>query len=126
MAALERRFLTLGAWSGLLAVAAGAFGAHALRSRLDPGMREAFETAARYQMYHALALVAAAWACARWPGPAATAAGWSFVLGTVLFSGSLYGMALTGHRALGIVTPFGGVALLVGWLALALAARRGS
>lgn len=126
MADLERRFLTLGGLSGFIGVAAGAFGAHALRSRLDPGMHEVFETAARYQMYHALALVAAAWACARWPGPAAAVAGWSFVVGTLLFSGSLYGMALTGQRALGIVTPFGGVAFLAGWLALALAARRGS
>jgi uncharacterized membrane protein YgdD (TMEM256/DUF423 family) len=85
-----------------------------------------FETGARYQMFHALALVAAAWAAGRGPGAvgAATWAGWLFVAGTVLFSGSLYALALTGVRGLGAVTPFGGVAFLAGWLALALAAVR--
>ncbi len=123
---MERRFLTLGALSAFIAVAAGAFGAHALRARLDPGMLAAFETGARYQMYHALALLVVAWASERWPGRLTAAAGWSFVTGTLLFSGSLYAMALTGQRALGAITPLGGVAFLAGWLCLALAARRGT
>lgn len=121
---MDRRFFHLGALSGFVAVAAGAFGAHALRARLDPGMLLVFETGARYQMYHALALMAVAWGATRWPGRLTEAAGWWFVTGTVLFSGSLYAMALTGRRALGVITPLGGVAFLAGWLCLALAARR--
>jgi uncharacterized membrane protein YgdD (TMEM256/DUF423 family) len=119
---VERTFTMIGAVLGFLAVAAGAFGAHALRARLTPADLEIFETAARYQMYHALALLGAAWVAARWPGGAATAAGWLFLAGTVVFSGSLYLLVLTGQRWLGAVTPLGGVALLAGWLALAWAA----
>jgi uncharacterized membrane protein YgdD (TMEM256/DUF423 family) len=122
---MERTFLALGAVSGLVGVAAGAFGAHGLKARLGPEMLAVFETGARYQMYHALALVAAAWAAGRFPGAAATWAGWLFVAGTVVFSGSLYALALTGVRALGAVTPIGGVAFLAGWAALAVAALRG-
>lgn len=118
----SRRFAAIGAASAFVAVAAGAFGAHGLRSRLDDSMLAAFETGARYQMYHALALLAVAWAATRWPGRAATAAGWLFVAGTLLFSGSLYLMALTGIRGLGAVTPFGGAAFLGGWACLALSA----
>jgi len=123
---MERRFMSLGALSAFIAVAAGAFGAHALRARLDPGMLAAFETGARYQMYHALALMVVAWASTRWSGKLTAAAGWMFVAGTVLFSGSLYAMALTGQRSLGAITPLGGVAFLTGWLCLAFAARRGT
>ena len=122
---MDRLFFSLGAVSGLVAVAAGAFGAHALRARLDPSALAVFETGARYQMYHALALIVVAWAAARWPGPWSGRAGWLFVAGTLLFSGSLYALALSGIRALGAVTPFGGVAFLAGWLCLALAARQG-
>jgi uncharacterized membrane protein YgdD (TMEM256/DUF423 family) len=121
---MDRRFLTLGALSAFIAVAAGAFGAHALRARLDPSMLAAFETGARYQMYHALALLAVAWAAGRWPGRLTLMAGWCFIAGTLLFSGSLYALALSGHRALGAITPLGGAAFLAGWLCLALAARR--
>ena len=121
---MDQRFFRLGALSAFIAVAAGAFGAHALRARLDPGMLLVFETGARYQMYHALALMAVGWAASRWPGRLTEAAGWCFVAGTVLFSGSLYAMALTGRRALGLITPLGGVAFLAGWLCLALAAPR--
>jgi uncharacterized membrane protein YgdD (TMEM256/DUF423 family) len=123
---MERVFLALGALSAAISVAAGAFGAHALRSRLAPDLLAVFETGARYQMYHALALVAAAWAAGRAPASsgAASWAGWLFVAGTVLFSGSLYALALTGVKALGAVTPFGGVAFIAGWLALAAAALR--
>jgi uncharacterized membrane protein YgdD (TMEM256/DUF423 family) len=117
-------FFGLGALSALISVAAGAFGAHALRERLAPDMLAVFETGARYQMYHALALLAVAGAVGRWPGPA-TAAGWLFVAGTVLFSGSLYLLALTGHRWLGAITPLGGLAFIAGWAALVWAALRG-
>jgi uncharacterized membrane protein YgdD (TMEM256/DUF423 family) len=123
---MDRVFLALGAASAFLSVAAGAFGAHGLRSRLEPDLLAVFETGARYEMYHALGLIAVAWACTRWPGAAVTAAGWLFVAGTVLFSGSLYALALTGVRSLGAVTPLGGVAFLVGWAALAWAALRGA
>lgn len=122
---MDRLFVTLGALSAAIAVGAGAFGAHALRARLSPDLLVIFETGARYQMYHALGLLAVAWAAARWPGGAAVWAGWCFVAGTVLFSGSLYLLALTGIRWLGAVTPLGGVAFLAGWVCLALAARQG-
>jgi uncharacterized membrane protein YgdD (TMEM256/DUF423 family) len=116
-----RLFAALGAFSAFIAVAAGGFGAHALRSRLAPDLLEAFETGARYQMYHALALFAVAWVLTRWTSPAGPAAGWLFVAGTILFSGSLYALALTGQRSLGIVTPFGGLAFLAGWICLGVA-----
>jgi uncharacterized membrane protein YgdD (TMEM256/DUF423 family) len=122
---VDRVFFGLGALSALIAVAAGAFGAHALRERLVPDMHTVFEVGARYHMYHALGLLAAAWAVARWPGAPAVAAGWLFVAGTVIFSGSLYLLALTGHRWLGALTPLGGLAFILGWAALAWAALRG-
>lgn len=121
----DRLFFGLGSLSAFVAVAAGAFGAHALRSRLPADLLAVFETGARYQMYHALGLLAVAWAAARWPGPWPPRAGWLFVAGTVLFSGSLYALALTGLRWFGAVTPLGGLAFLAGWLCLALAARPG-
>jgi len=121
---MTRTFVALGAISALLAVAAGAFGAHALRARLSPDMQAVFETGARYHMYHALALLAAAWAFTRWPGGPVVAAGWLFVIGTVLFSGSLYLLALSGQRWLGAITPLGGLAFIAGWAALAWAALR--
>ena len=114
-------WLAAGALFGLLAVGAGAFGAHGLRAVLTPEALAVFETATRYQMYHALALVACGVAAPRLrPGPATWAAG-LFVTGIVLFSGSLYLLTLTGMRSLGIVTPFGGVAWLIAWALLALA-----
>ena len=121
---MERTFGTLGAVSAALAVAAGAFAAHALRARLAPDLLAVFETGARYQMYHALALLAAAWASGRWPAAWVRAAGWLFVAGTVLFSGSLYALALSGVRWLGAITPLGGVAWLAAWACLAWAAWR--
>ncbi len=122
---MDRAFAVLGALLAFLAVGAGAFGAHALRGRLTPDLLDVFETAARYQMYHALALLAVAWAADRWPGGATTAAGWLFVAGIVVFSGSLYGLSLSGVRWLGAITPLGGLAFLAGWLALAWAVWRG-
>jgi uncharacterized membrane protein YgdD (TMEM256/DUF423 family) len=118
-------FFSIGSISAFLAVAAGAFGAHGLRARVTPEMLAVFETGARYHMYHAIALLATAFAAERWPGPATTAAGWLFVSGTLVFSGSLYALVLTGHRWLGAVTPLGGVAFLAGWAALSWAALRG-
>jgi uncharacterized membrane protein YgdD (TMEM256/DUF423 family) len=121
----DRLFATLGAASAFVAVAAGAFGAHGLRARLSPDLLAVFETGARYEMYHALGLFAVAWVATRWPGPWPVRAGWLFLAGTVLFSGSLYALALTGVRWLGAITPLGGVAFLAGWLCLALGASRG-
>jgi uncharacterized membrane protein YgdD (TMEM256/DUF423 family) len=116
----SRVFWSLGCAFALLAVAAGAFGAHALRARLEPGMLTVFETAVRYQMYHAIALLAVAWASTRWQTRILLAAGWCFVGGIAIFSGSLYVLVLSGARWLGMVTPLGGLAFLVGWLLLAL------
>ena len=120
---MQRLFFSLAALSALLAVAAGAFGAHALRTRLSLESLAIFETAARYQMYHALGLFAVSWAVTRWPGSLPQWSGWLFVAGTLLFSGSLYALALTGLRWLGAITPLGGAAFLAGWLCLALSAR---
>ncbi|HZH03578.1 MAG TPA: DUF423 domain-containing protein [Myxococcaceae bacterium] len=117
---MERTFFGLGAFSAFIAVGAGAFGAHALRARLPPDLLAVFETGARYQMFHALALLATAWATTRWPGRAVEVAGWLFVAGTLIFSGSLYILALTGVRRWGAVTPLGGMAWLAAWLTLAL------
>lgn len=122
----ERLFAGLGAALAFTAVAAGAFGAHALRTRLSAELLAVFETGVRYQMYHALALFAVAWAAGRWPAPAVTWAGWLFVAGTIVFSGSLFLLAITGQRWFGAVTPVGGLALLAGWLALAWGVVRGA
>ncbi|MGQ0594640.1 MAG: DUF423 domain-containing protein [Gammaproteobacteria bacterium] len=113
-----------GAISGFVAVAAGAFGAHFLKARLAPDALAIFETGARYQMYHALALLAVACVTARAPSVVGSAAGWLFVTGTVVFSGSLYALALTGWRGLGAVTPLGGAAFLCGWVCLLVAAKK--
>ena len=119
-----RQLVGLGAIMSGVAVAAGAFGAHALRARLESADLLVFETGARYQMYHGLALIAAGWVAERWPGPLASAAGWCFLAGIVLFSGSLYALTLSGMRVLGAITPLGGLAFLAGWLCLAIAAGR--
>ena len=105
--------------AGFLGVALGAFGAHALKTRLSPDLLAAFETGVRYQMFHVFALVAAAWGWARWPGRLFSVAGGLFLAGIVIFSGSLYLLAFTGARWLGAVTPLGGLAFLAGWLCLA-------
>ena len=114
-----------GALLAFVAVAAGAFGAHALRTRLSPGDLAVFETGVRYHLVHALALFAVAWATTQWGGRATQASGWLFIIGVVLFSGSLYLLVLTGERGFGAVTPFGGLCLLTGWLALAWGAWEG-
>jgi len=117
-------WLLIAAINGFLAVAAGAFAAHGLHGRLDTHAMQIFETAARYQMYHALAIGLAALILRGAAANAANAAAGFFLAGIVLFSGSLYLLALTGVRAFGFVTPFGGVAFLIGWIALGLAAVR--
>ena len=123
---MDRLFLMIGALSGAISVAGGAFGAHALRDRLEPRLLEVFETGARYQMYHALALLAVGLVASRWPSGIINSAGWLFVAGTLLFTGSLYAMAFTGVRALGAITPIGGVCLIAGWVCLAIAANKAS
>lgn len=120
---MNRTFWTLGCLFAFMAVAAGAFGAHALRARLEPDLLAVWETGARYQMYHALALLVVAMAAGRWPGGGWALAGWLFTAGVIVFSGSLYVLAFTGVRWLGAITPLGGLCLLGGWIALALAAR---
>jgi uncharacterized membrane protein YgdD (TMEM256/DUF423 family) len=114
-------FSRVGALSGFLAVLVGAFGAHALRARLSPELLQTFETGTRYQMFHALALLHVGMVAEREPRPGLRAAGWLFVIGTVLFSGSLYALALSGTRFFGAITPLGGLCFLIGWLALARA-----
>jgi len=120
-------FGILGASFAFLAVALGAFGAHGLEGRLSPADLATFETAVRYQMYHALGLLligVASWAV---PGFRGRIPGWAFVTGILVFSGSLYVLVLTGQRWLGAVTPLGGLAFLVGWGALAWSfLRRGN
>jgi uncharacterized membrane protein YgdD (TMEM256/DUF423 family) len=118
---MDRLFFALGCVIAGLGVVLGAFAAHALKTRFAPDMLSVFEVGVHYQMYHAFALLAVAWAHARWPGRAVTAAGWLFVVGTLLFSGSLYALSLTGTRWFGAITPLGGVAFIAGWLCLAWA-----
>ena len=117
--------MILGAVLGALGVAAGAFGAHGLKVRVSPEMLAVFETGVRYHLIHALALLAVAWASTHWTSAAIRVAGWLFVAGILVFSGSLYVLTLTGIRALGAITPFGGVAFIAGWLLLAWGAWRG-
>jgi len=111
---MERVFFILGALSALIGVAAGAFGAHGLKSRVNAEMLSVFEVGVRYQMYHAFALIATAWMQARWPSTLVITGGWFFVIGTILFTGSLYLLSVSGVRWLGAVTPFGGVAFVAG------------
>lgn len=115
--------VALGALNAAISVAAGAFAAHGLKERLSTRGLEIFETGARYHMYHALAMVLAGLLVAR--GVGATGAGWLFQAGIVVFSGSLYALALTDTKVLGAITPIGGLAFLGGWLWLAWAAWRG-
>ena len=120
---MDRVFISVGALSGLLAVAAGAFGAHALRDRLSAPMLDVFQTGVSYQMYHALALVGVGILLGRFSVEGSawlSGAGWLFLAGSVLFSGSLYLLALSGTTWLGAITPLGGVAFLLGWLAVAI------
>lgn len=116
---MSRLFLIVGALAAGLAVALGAFGAHALADRVTPERLETFKTGVQYHMMHALALLVLSWAVAQWNAWAVQAAGYCFVAGIVLFSGSLYLLVLTDTRWLGMITPFGGVAFIAGWCLLA-------
>lgn len=119
-----RSFLMLAAFFGFMGVGLGAFAAHGLKTRLSPEYLAIFHTGVLYQLVHALALLGVAVLAAQLPGRLVTWAGFSFALGILLFSGSLYVLTLTGFSKLGIVTPFGGLAFLVGWALLGLAAWR--
>ncbi len=121
---MDRKFFLAAAVSAFIAVAAGAFGAHALKGQLGADALAVFEVAVRYQMYHALALIGVAWACTRWPSRLVHAGGWLLAGGSWLFSGSLYLLCFTGVKWLGAMTPLGGAALLAGWLCLALGAAK--
>ncbi len=125
---LERLFLAIAALLGGSAVAAGAFATHSLRNQLTPRLLEIFETGARYQMYHALAIAVVALALSHRLGSLAwlAAAGWAFVVGTVLFCGALYALSLLGVTIMGAIAPLGGVVLMAGWGCVAVAALLGS
>ena len=121
---MDRFFVAAGAISAFLSVSAGAFGAHGLKDRLSPYSLQVFETGARYQMFHALGLILIGLLATTRPSGTLNAAAWSMLIGTALFSGSLYVLALSGLRWLGAITPIGGLAFLVGWGLLALAAYK--
>lgn len=121
---MSRLFLIAGSILGALGVAAGAFGAHALDGLRPPARMDVFETAARYQMYHALALIGVAWIVSRTSSRLPVIAGYLFLAGTVIFSGSLYLLVLSDTSWWGAVTPVGGAAFIAGWVVLALAAGR--
>jgi uncharacterized membrane protein YgdD (TMEM256/DUF423 family) len=116
-----RAWLICGAINAFISVAAGAFAAHGLKSTLSPYSLDVFHKGAQYQMYHALALLVVAWLARDSASPWVDGAGYAFTVGIVLFSGSLYVLALTGVTALGAITPFGGVGFLAGWVMLAIA-----
>ena len=125
MPAPAKLFLLLGALAGMLGVVLGAFGAHALRAKLAPDLLAVWNTAVQYHFWHALALVAIGIVAIHLPASAPLKwAGWLMVVGILLFSGSLYVLALTGARWLGAVTPFGGTAFIIGWVLLAIAVAR--
>lgn len=115
---MDRFFFVSGAIAAFIAVALGAFGAHSLKTKLSPDMLSIFEVGVRYHMYHAIGLLAVAWAITRWPEANLNAAGWSFIIGIVIFSGSLYVLSIYDIRWLGAVTPIGGLAFLIGWAIL--------
>ena len=112
---MERVVFAIGSVLAALGVALGAFGAHTLKTRLAPEMLAVFETGVRYQMYHALGLMALAWAMTRWPDRRMTTPAWMLLAGTLIFSGSLEILAVTGVRWLGAITPVGGMLLIAGW-----------
>lgn len=113
---MARKYMLFGAISAFIGVAAGAFGAHGLEPRLPADLLAVYETGVRYELVHALALLFVGLAADRWPSRGWTRAAWMFVAGTVLFSGSLYALAITGVRVLGAITPIGGICFLLGWI----------
>jgi len=120
-----RLLFTLGSLLGFIGVALGAFGVHGLKGKLAPEMLQVFEVGVRYQMYHALGLIAVAWLLTHTHQSLAVAAGWFMLIGILIFSGSLYTLALSGVKTWGAVTPLGGLLLMAGWIMLALAGWRG-
>jgi uncharacterized membrane protein YgdD (TMEM256/DUF423 family) len=123
---MDRVFVMIGGITMFLGVALGAFGAHGLSGYFErfPDLAQTFDTGVRYHMIHGLALFVAAWVWQRWAGPLASLAGYLFLAGIILFSGSLYLLVATRARWLGAVTPLGGVAFLSGWICLLIAAWR--
>lgn len=119
-----RLWIVLGAVNAFLSVTAGAFGAHGLKARLAPDLLTIFETGARYHLYHSLGLIAIGLVAQARPSPLLSWAGWAMLAGILLFSGSLYALALTGVRVLGAITPLGGLGFLAGWALLAVAVWR--
>lgn len=115
---MSRFFFLAGCLFAGLAVATGAFGAHALEERIPADRLSTFEIGVRYQMYHALGLLAVAWAADRWPAGATSFAGYLFIAGILIFSGTLYAIALGAPRWLGAITPIGGVCFIAGWITL--------
>ena len=124
---MDRIFFIIGSILGGLAVATGAFGAHGLQNMVTPDRLDTWEKAVRYQIYHALALLLLAWAITHWPDQTKLLAtgGWLFLAGVVLFSGSLYLLVLSDTPWLGAITPLGGIAFVLGWVCLVVAAWRG-
>ncbi len=122
---IDRIFILIGSILGFTGVVAGAFGGHLLKNRLSPEMLAVYETGTRYHLIHALALLSCGWAVSQYPNAQMRSAGWLFMAGTILFSGSLYALALTGIKAFGAITPIGGMLFLAGWLMLAVGAMRG-
>ena len=121
---MARLFFAVASILAALSVAGGAFGAHALKGKLTESALSSFETGVRYQMYHALALFMVAFLISQYPeAKGLVTVGWCFIVGTILFSGSIYGLSLGGVKALGPVTPLGGVAFIVGWSLLAWSSR---
>jgi len=115
---MDRFFFVSGAVAALIGAALGAFGAHSLRTKLSPEMLNIFEVGVRYQMYHAFGLIAVAWAMVRWPEANLNTAGLAFIVGIIIFCGSLYLLSTTDARWLGAITPIGGLAFLLGWAVL--------
>ncbi len=127
MPAISKLFLLLGALAGMFAVLLGAFGAHALRAKLSPDLLTIYQTAVQYHFWHALGLLAIGIVAIHLPASGLLKwAGWLMFAGIVVFSGSLYGLAVTGMRWLGAITPFGGTAMIVSWALLAVAVVKGA
>ena len=121
---MKNLFFAFGSGFSLLSVVFGAFGAHALEEKLSPKMLDTFEVAVRYQMYHGIGLILVAWALSQWQNSLTTAAGWCFIAGILIFSGSLYILSLTNTSWLGAITPIGGLAFVAGWGCLIITAFR--
>ncbi len=121
---MKTLFFAIGSGFSLLGVLFGAFGAHTLKNKLSTEMLDTFDVAVRYQMYHAIGLIVVAWALSQWQNTLTTRAGWCFIVGILIFSGSLYILSLTETRWLGAITPIGGLAFIAGWGCLIIAAFR--